>query len=114
MLLAMLLKFGPLLMSLIPHIPDAVNMVEKIAGPTQGNGAQKAATAMTFVQGLVPTLEDAFQATPEVRNIVAAGISFFYEVMKVSGHLTAEVAPDAPVVVVAAALQTPAVVAQPI
>lgn len=114
MFMAMLLKFGPLLFSLIPHIPDAVNMVEKLAGPTQGNGAVKAATALSFVQGVVPTLEDAFQATPEVRNIVTAGIHFVYEIMKSTGHLTAQVPADSPVVAVAVAQGTPAILAQPI
>lgn len=111
--LALFFKFGPLLLSLIPHIPDVVNAVQAATGPTQGNGAGKLDLAMQLAVGVVPSLEDAFNVSPSVRAIVSGVMSLGYDILKAEGKVTGAVNPASPVVAVVA--RTPMVIpAQPV
>lgn len=106
-ILAVLLKVGPFVLSLLPHIPDIVNAVHQVAGPTQGNGTNKLEAAVTLATSVVPELEDAFNASLSVRSIVSGFISLAYDILKEQGKITGIVDPTSVVAsaVAAAPLQ---------
>lgn len=110
-ILAMLLKFGPLVLNLLPHIPDVVNMVHLVVGPTQSNGPAKLDAAVGLAIGIIPELEDAFNLSPSARTIVGGIISLTYDVLKEQGKITGVVNPGSPVVAAAAAQPVPYVTA---
>lgn len=111
-MLALLAKFGPMIFSLLPHVMDAVKVVQVLNGPTAGNGDQKLTAALSLLNAVVPQLEEAFGASASIRTIIGYVVSIVYEVLKMEGKLSDPVAVNSPIMAAANAMAIQSV-AQP-
>lgn len=103
-LLAALLQYGPTVLGLLPEIPNVVNKVESIFGPTQNNGSDKLQSAVALIKQLAPELESAFNASPVVKAVIEGMVNIAVSVAQIEGTLTGSV----PATSAVAALSVPA------
>lgn len=111
-LLAALLNYGPMILGLLPEIPNVVNKVQSLFGPTQnaGHGADKLQGAVALIKQLAPELESAFNASPVVKAVIEGMVNIAVSVAQIEGTLTGSV----PATSAVAALSVPVPAASPV